>query len=136
MTIPGENNFVIVVLQPSASITASQQIVIEIPTVALDGTALFPADLGMGYKAYDKLVFDLFESSISSMDCRVYPGSSTDQQSTKIVCSRFSATITTTMTIKFGFWVVNPSTSVGMSIPVQIYAFDQPTAGKYVWSIL
>jgi hypothetical protein len=103
--------------------------------VAIDGTALFPADLGMGYKAYDKLVFDLFESGISSMDCRVYPGNVADKQPTKIVCSGFSGTISTSTTVKFGFWVVNPQTSVGMSIPVQIYAYDQPTARKFVWSI-
>ena len=39
------------------------------------------------------------------------------------------------MTLKFGFWVVNPATSVGMAIPVQVYAYDQPTARKYVWSM-
>ena len=50
----------IIQLRPSSSISATQQIVIEIPTVALDGSALFTADLGMGYKANDKLVFDLF----------------------------------------------------------------------------
>jgi hypothetical protein len=70
------------------------------------------------------------------MDCRVYPGSVNDVQPTKIICSSFSATITTSMTIKIGFWVVNPQTTVGMSIPVQIYAYDQPSARKYVWSIL
>ena len=90
----------------------------------------------MGYKPYDNLVFDLFESSITSMKCRVYPGNVADLQPTKIICSSFSGTVTTAMTIKFGFWVVNPSTTVGLSIPIQIYAFDQPTARKFIWSIL
>jgi hypothetical protein len=136
VTIPGENNFVMLVVKPSSSITAAQQLVIEIPTVALDGATLFPADLGMGYKPYDRLVFDLFESSITSMDCRVFPGSVADQQPTKIVCSSFSATVTTSMTVKMGFWMVNPTTAVSMSIPVQIYAYDQPTGRKFVWSMV
>ena len=37
ITIPNENNLVLVTLKPSSSISTSQQIVIEIPTVALDG---------------------------------------------------------------------------------------------------
>ena len=70
----------LVTLKPpsSNSISTSQQIIIEIPTVALDGTPQYSPDLGMGYAANDKLAFDLFESSISSMDCRVYPGDVSD----------------------------------------------------------
>lgn len=40
------------------------------------------------------------------------------------------------MTVKFGFWVVNPSTAAGMAIPIQVYAYDQPSATKIIWSIL
>lgn len=90
----------------------------------------------MGYKPYDSLVFDLFESSISSMDCRVYPGEQNYQQPTKIVCSSFSGTLTTSSTVKFGFWMINPSTTVGLAIPVQVYAYDQTYARKFVWSIM
>lgn len=136
ITIPGENNFIIIILTPPSNINTNQQLVIEIPTVALDGTVLFPADLGMGYKPYDNLVFDLFESDISSMTCKVYPGDSNYNQPTKIVCSSFSATLTSAMTIKFGFWVVNPSSSVSMGIPIQVYAYDQPSATKFIWSIV
>ena len=89
----------------------------------------------MGYKPYDALIFDMYESSIT-MECRVYPGSASDKQPTKIVCSKFSSTVSTSTTIKFGFWMVNPQVSKGMAIPIQIYAYDQPTARKYVWSIL
>ena len=96
---------------------------------------MYSPDLGMGYKPYDLLIFDLYESSISSMDCRVYPGDASDQQPTKIVCSKFSSTIGTSSTINFGFWMVNPLTTSGLAIPVQVYAYDQPTARKYVWSI-
>ena len=125
----------LVKLKPSSSISTSQQIVIEIPTVGLDGETMYAPDLGMGYKPYDQLIFDLYESSISSMDCRVYPGDVSDQQPTKIVCSKFSATIATSSTVKFGFWMVNPQTAKGLAIPVQVYAYDQPTARRYVWSI-
>ena len=49
-----------VTFRPSSNIATTQQFVIEIPTVALDGTSQFPPDLGMGYNPYDLLVFDLF----------------------------------------------------------------------------
>ena len=125
-----------VIFKPTSSISTTQQFVIEIPTVALDGSTQFPPDLGMGYNPYDPLIFDLFESSINSMDCRVYPGDATYKQPTKIVCSKFSTTITTSMTVKFGFWVKNPSTTVGMAIPIQVYAYDQPTGRKFIWSMV
>jgi len=89
----------------------------------------------MGYKPYDNLIFDLYESSIT-MECRVYPGDVSDKQPTKIVCSKFSSTISTSTTIKFGFWMFNPQVTKGMAIPIQIYAYDQPSARKFVWSIL
>jgi len=66
----------------------------------------------------------------------VYPGTATYSQPTKIVCSSFSASITTAMTIKFGFWVVNPASSIAMAIPIQVYAYDQTTVTKYCWSIV
>ena len=99
---------VLVTMRPSVSIPTTDQIIIEIPTVGLDGETLFPPDLGMGYKLYDNLVFDMYESSIT-MDCKVYPGNVADQQPTKIVCSGFSSTISTSTTIKFGFWIINPT---------------------------
>lgn len=70
------------------------------------------------------------------MTCKVYPGSAGYKQPTKIVCSNFASTVATTTLVKFGFWVVNPTTSVGMAIPVQVYAYDQPSARKFVWSII
>ena len=96
---------------------------------------MYPADLGMGYKPYDSLIFDMFESSVT-MTCKVYPGNIQDKQPTKIVCADFSSTISSSTTIKFGFWMKNPSVSKGLAIPVQIYAYDQPSARKYVWSML
>lgn len=60
VTIPRENNLIIVSFTPSATIATNQQLIIEIPTVALDGATLFPIDLGMGYNNYDNLAFDLF----------------------------------------------------------------------------
>lgn len=70
------------------------------------------------------------------MKCKVYVGNAAYNQPVKIVCSSFSSSITTSSTIKFGFWVVNPSTSVAMSIPVQVYAYDQPSATKFIWSMV
>ena len=96
---------------------------------------MYPPDLGMGYQPYDKLIFDMYETAIT-MDCRVYPGDVSDKTPTKIVCASFSGTISSSTTIKFGFWMINPPATKGMAIPVQIYAYDQPTARKYVWSIL
>ena len=90
----------------------------------------------MGYSNYDSLVFDLFESGISSMTCKVFTGDLTSSQSVKIVCSNFNTAITNAMTVKFGFWVVNPAASVGMAIPVQVYAFDQPSQTKFVWNMV
>lgn len=136
VTIPNENNFIIVQFTPSSSIATGQQLIIEIPTISLDGQTQFPFDLGKGYNNYDKLVFDLFESGITSMTCKVYTGNPSNYQPVKIVCSSFSSTITTSTVVKFGFWVVNPSTTIGMAIPVQVYAYDQPTATKFCWSIV
>ena len=74
ISVPGENNFIMVIFTPPSTINADQQLIIEIPTVSVDNEPLFPVDLGMGYKNYDNLIFDLFESSISSMTCKVYTG--------------------------------------------------------------
>ena len=89
----------------------------------------------MGYSAYDSLIFDIYESTISSMTCNVYPGDPAVSQPTKIVCSNFGA-LTSSSTIKFGFWVVNPPSNIGMAIPVQVYAYDQGSATKFIWSIV
>jgi hypothetical protein len=90
----------------------------------------------MGYKNYDSLVFDIFESDITSMTCKVYTGELTVGSPVKIVCSNFNTAITTAMSVQFGFWVVNPASSVSMAIPVQVYAFDQPSQTKFCWSMV
>ena len=90
----------------------------------------------MGYEDYDDLEFDLYESSISSMDCKVYTGDFSTRQPVKIVCSNFNTAITNTMAVKMGFWTKNPSTSIGLSIPVQIYSFDTYRARKDTWSMI
>ena len=87
---PEELNMILVELKPSNTIDTNEQLVIEIPTVALDGTELFPEDLGVGYEDYDELEFDLYESDISSMSCKVYTGDKTNNQPVKIVCSNFN----------------------------------------------
>jgi hypothetical protein len=56
------------------------------------------------------------------MTCKVFTGDKTNNQPVKIVCSSFSSTLTTSTTVKFGFWVKNPSTSVGLAIPVRLYS--------------
>jgi hypothetical protein len=49
-----------VIFTPSSSIETNQQFIVEIPTISVDGTSQFPVDLGMGYKDYDNLIFDIF----------------------------------------------------------------------------
>lgn len=137
ISIPSEYNMILVEFIPPQNIgTTNEQVVIEIPTSSVEGTALFPEDLGMGYKDYDNLVFDLYESSITSMKCKVYTGDKLNNQPVKIVCSSFSSTPGTSTTIKMGFWVKNPSTSVGLAIPVQVYSFEPNTAKKNAWSLV
>ena len=46
---------ILVELIPPNTIDTDEQLVIEIPTVALDGTDLFLEDFGMGYNDYDEL---------------------------------------------------------------------------------
>ena len=70
------------------------------------------------------------------MSCKVYTGDASNNQSVKIVCSNFNTAITSSMTVKFGFWVVNPSSTTGMAIPVTIYAYNQNGGNKYIWSII
>jgi hypothetical protein len=77
----------------------------------------------MGYKDYDNLVFDMFESSIASMSCKVYTGDASNNQPVKIICSSFSSSLSTSTVIKFGFWVVNPQSQVALSIPIQVYTY-------------
>jgi hypothetical protein len=88
----------------------------------------------MGYRNYDDLIFDLFESSISSMTCKVYTGDVYTSQPVKIICSDFSIPAGTT--VKMGFWVVNPSTTKGLAIPVQVYVLIQPSQIKVYWSVV
>jgi len=92
----------------------------------------------VGYKNYDNLVFDIFESGISSMDCKVYIGDTQTSTGnpTKIVCSNFNTNITPSITVKFGFWVKNPVVTKSVAIPIQIYSYDQRYARKNVWTIL
>jgi hypothetical protein len=109
---------ILVQIVPSNQIEVDEQLVIEIPTVSMDGIRLFTGNLGMGYKDYDNLIFDLYESSTFTMNCKVFTGDPTINQPVKIICSGFNSIVTTSSTIKFGFWVVNPSTTVGLAIPV------------------
>ena len=90
----------------------------------------------MGYDDYDDLEFDLYESSISSMTCKVYTGDLNTRQPVKIVCSNFNTAITNAMAVKMGFWTRNPATIIGLTIPVQIYSFDPYRARKDTWSMI
>jgi hypothetical protein len=91
----------------------------------------------MGYRNYDDLIFDFFESSsISSMTCKVYSGDVYTSRPVKIICSNFDVLITSGMTVKMGFWVVNPSTTKGLAIPAQVYILDQPSQSKVIWSMV
>ena len=90
----------------------------------------------MDYEDYDDLEFDLYESTVSSMDCKVYTGDNQNHKPAKIVCSNFNAQITTASTLKFGFWVKNPATIVGLAVPVFVYSYDTYQARKDCWSLI
>lgn len=90
----------------------------------------------MGYNDYDDLKFDLYESTISSMDCKVYTGDASNHQPVKIVCSNFNTAITNSKIVRMGFWTRNPSTTDALAIPVQIYSYDQYRARKDTWSMI
>ena len=75
VNIPAEPNLILLEITPSSTITNNDhRIVIEIPTISNDAVSLFDEDLGMGYRNYDDLVFDLYDSSITSMNCKVHTG--------------------------------------------------------------
>jgi hypothetical protein len=136
VTLPGEKNLIMVELTPSTTINSNQQVIIEIPTVAIDGTSLFDEDLGMGYIDYSDLVFDIYDGTITSMTCKVYPGQRIANLPVKIICSSFSGNIGTSSTLKFGFWITNPTVTRSLAVPVQVYSFDQNTVTKSNWNIL
>lgn len=100
---------------------------------------MFAPDLGMGYRNYDNLVFDLFQNSLTSLTCKVYIGNPTNNKPVKIICGNFlPSTITTTTTIQFGFWVQNPAVTIALAVPVQVY-FEEVysyTFQKVMWQML
>ena len=91
----------------------------------------------MGYKNYDDLVFDIYDSSISSMKCKFYSGDKANFQPVRIICNQYSlSSITTAHYIRFGFWVNNPSITIGLAVPIQVY-FDETIASrKIMWQML
>lgn len=52
------------------------------------------------------------------MQCKVYTGHRVNNKPVKIVCSNFNVAIDTTKFVRFGFWVKNPVTTVGLAIPI------------------
>ena len=137
VNIPEELNMILLELTPSLTVPVNNQLVIEFPTVALDGTLLFGADLGMGYTDYSDLLFDLYESTnLASMQCKVYTGDSANDRPVKIVCSNFNTALTTSTVLKMGFWVRNPPSEVGLAIPIQVYALNQVSMQKTCWSMV
>lgn len=138
VTIPGEKNLIMVEVAPTVTISTSQQLVIEIPTQSIDGTAYFADDLGMGYADYSDLVFDIYDSTsgVSSMTCKVYTGQGSQGIPVKIICSNFNTALTSATVLKFGFWVTNPSVTRSLAIPVTVYSYDQYAVTKANWNIL
>ena len=83
-------------------------------------------------------MFDIFESGITSMICKVFTGDThtLTGNSVKIICSNFDIEITTSTTVKFGFWVKNPIVTKSFSIPVQVYSYNQRYGRKDNWMII
>lgn len=121
---------ILVEFKPPNTIATNEQFIIEIPTVGIDGVNMIQNDLGMGYEDYDDLVFDLYESDVTSMQCKVYTGDNTNHQPVKIICSNFNIAITNSKTVKMGFWIKNPTVSFGLAIPVQVYSYSTRYARK------
>jgi hypothetical protein len=64
-------NVIDVQIKPATQISTSHQLIIEFPTVGLNGYSLFNEDLGTGLASYDLIPFDFIEyTTITSSNCR------------------------------------------------------------------
>jgi hypothetical protein len=90
----------------------------------------------MGYRNYDDLVFDLYQSDITSMKCKFYIGDRTNKQPARIICNRFNSDVATNQIIRFGFWVKNPTVTASFAIPIQVYVEEINTNRKIIWQML
>lgn len=78
----------------------------------------------------------MYESSITSMKCVVYTGDKSNHKPAKVVCANFNTNILTSHTVKFGFWIRNPTTLKGLAIPLQIYGYDPYLNKKDPWNLI
>lgn len=125
-------NILWVKLAPTTTISATDQIVIEIPTRASSGTTLFSNDLGTGLADGAKLTTDIVGGtfSVNFMNCRLFWGDQTYYKSTKIICSNFTESIENTELLYFAFKVVNPTVNPQASIPFFVYSLNTNTMYK------
>ena len=72
------------------------------------------------------------------MTCKVFTGDTYTLTGNpiRIVCSNFNTAITTSTTVKFGFWAKNPIVTKSFSIPVQVYSYNQASGRKNNWNLI
>ena len=115
MTVPGGKNLIWIKITPTSTITATHQIVIEVPTVSSKGAHLFANDLGLGLTDGAIMPIDLMASPFASgfMKCRLFHGDRNNYKPAKIVCGSLSGTVTSAQQLWFSIVIMNPSIPSG-----------------------
>lgn len=130
-TCPNRKNIIWIKLTPTTAIQTTQQLVIEIPTIAANGNLLFANDLGTGVADGASIPYDSLNSvySQSFMTCRLFYGDQARNRPGKIICGQFASTVVTNQVLFFAISIGNPGSFSGsqVSIPFFIYSQEQGT---------
>jgi hypothetical protein len=133
VTCPSHRNLIWFKITPTTTITTTQQLVIEVPTISASGVNLFNNDLGYGTADGSFVNVDILGGSFSQgfMQCKLFSGSRTYYKNAKIICGNFISSISSSQTLFFALQLINPSL-VGsqISIPFYIYSVEQGTTLK------
>lgn len=127
VTLPNEWNLIWVQVEPTTTIALTHQLVVEIPTKAINGQLLFSNDLGTGLADNSWFRTDVIAGFTNSfMVCRFFNGDQANGKNAKIVCGSFSNTVAAGTSFTFAFKVKNPSISSTsqLAIPVIVYTQD------------
>lgn len=110
-TLISHNNLIWLKIKPTTTITTSQQLVIEVPTVSVSGILLFQNDLGTGLTDGSILIYDILGGSFTTgfMVCRLFHGDRTKHKPGRIACGNFLSDWTSTQTLFFAIKLGNPS---------------------------
>lgn len=137
---PGYKNIIWVQLTPTTTIQTTQQIVIEVPTIAANGNTLFANNLGTTYTDGQSIPYDSLNGQFSQtfMTCRIFHGNQANYKPGKIVCGNFQSTITSAQILWFAIALGNPSSIPGaqVSIPFFIYSQEQGTTVRTNFDVI